>query len=146
VWARDCEAYRQKLFDTLNAASALRAERDALAAELAEAKRTWHHLSDHDALIAELAEAKQLHDVLMDHGRMAVDTAARATRARSAVTGRVNIGVAMQIHLNIEELKNLLVHARAAGTVDRWADVAIEWMLAAEAEIKRLRDLERSPK
>jgi hypothetical protein len=42
------------------------------------------------------------------------------------------------ITLNLIDLKNLLTSARKAGTVDRWADIAVEWMEGAQKEIDRL--------
>jgi hypothetical protein len=48
-----------------------------------------------------------------------------------------------KVQVNVTGLKNLLAHARVAGTVDIWADLAMDWATQADAEITRLTNLLR---
>lgn len=41
----------------------------------------------------------------------------------------------VKINVDVSGLENLRNHARVAGTLDNWADIAIEWMRAAELEL-----------
>ena len=43
------------------------------------------------------------------------------------------------MNLDVEDMETLLRRARTAGTVDKWADIALEWMKAAAQEISKQR-------
>jgi len=43
------------------------------------------------------------------------------------------------MNLDVEDMETLLQRARTAGTVDKWADIALEWMKAAAQEISKLK-------
>lgn len=46
----------------------------------------------------------------------------------------------MKVSINGARLAELLYHAKRAGTLEKWADLAMEWITAAEKEIDRLEE------
>lgn len=43
------------------------------------------------------------------------------------------------MNLTVADLKDLLKAAKRAGTLEHWADIAVTWMEAADAEIFKLK-------
>ena len=46
-----------------------------------------------------------------------------------------------KVNVNLDGLKALATHAKTNGTITQWADIALEWMNAAQVEIYRLQTL-----
>lgn len=46
----------------------------------------------------------------------------------------------MQVQIDLEGLKSLREHTLKCGTLLQWTDLAIEYIEACEAEIRRLRE------